>query len=96
MLSISNYFNLHDSEYIFTESNFGSFGYSFEIYLDSNFTNKVQTDAYPVQVTLLQMVYMGIQAQSELPNVKLFVESCRGTPDDNTNSPIFYDLIKNG
>ncbi|XP_034426032.1 CUB and zona pellucida-like domain-containing protein 1 [Hippoglossus hippoglossus] len=42
------------------------------------------------------MIYMGIQAQSELPDVKIFVESCKATPDDNPENPLFYDLIKNG
>lgn len=87
---------MHDSDYIFTESNFGTFGYSFDIYPDSNFTTKMQARAYPVSVKLLQTIYMGIQAQSELPNVKLFVESCKGTPDDNSDNPIYYDLIKDG
>lgn len=45
---------------------------------------------------LLDQIYMGIQAQSDLPNVKLFVESCKATPDDNPENPISYDIIKNG
>lgn len=96
LLTISSGFNMHDSDFIFTETNFGTFGYSFDIYPDSNFTAKMQARAYPVSVKLLQTIYMGIQAQSHLPNVKLFVESCRGTPDDNSDNPIYYDLIKDG
>lgn len=56
----------------------------------------VKASAYPVEVKLLQTVFMGIQAQSELPNVKLFVESCKATPDDNPENVLSYDLIKNG
>ncbi|KAI3377081.1 hypothetical protein L3Q82_000053 [Scortum barcoo] len=95
-ISIHSYYNLHKTEYIFTESSFGSFGYSFEIFTNSNFTNKVEASAYPVQVKLLDTVYMGIQARSELPNVTLFVESCKATPDDNPENNLSYDLIKNG
>ncbi|XP_072235973.1 uncharacterized protein [Leuresthes tenuis] len=95
-ISISSYYNLKKSDYIFTESSFGSFGYTFEIFRDSNFTNKVEASAYPVQVKLLEMVYMGIQASSQLPNVTLFVESCKATPDDNPDNAISYELIKNG
>ncbi|KAM9860812.1 uncharacterized protein ACBR49_000827 [Aulostomus maculatus] len=95
-VSISSSYNLHKSDYIFTESSFGSFGYAFEIFLDSNFTNKVRASAYPVEVKLLEMIYMGIQAESDLPNVNLFVESCRATPDDNPENIIYYDLIKGG
>ncbi|GAA6233828.1 uncharacterized protein LOC108894180 isoform X1 [Lates japonicus] len=95
-LSISNYYNLHKSDYIFTESSFGSFGYTFEIFRDENFTNKVEAKAYPVEVKLLETIYMGIQAQSELPDVKLFVESCKATPDDNPENTLSYDIIKNG
>lgn len=93
---ISSSYNLHKSDYIFTESSFGSFGYTFEIYRDANFTDKVEASAYPVQVKLLQPIYMGIEAQSDLPNVKLFVESCKATPDDNSENSISYDIIKNG
>ncbi|XP_035507868.1 uncharacterized protein LOC118320851 [Morone saxatilis] len=95
-ISISSYYNLHKSDYIFTESSFGSFGYTFEIFRDGNFTNKVEASAYPVEVKLLEKVYMGIQAESELPNVTLFVESCKATPDDNPDNTLYYDLIKNG
>ncbi|XP_037835879.1 uncharacterized protein LOC108250990 isoform X2 [Kryptolebias marmoratus] len=95
-ISISSYYNLHQSDYIFTESSFGSFGYTFEIFRDRNFTKKVEPNAYPVQVKLLEMIYMGIQANSDLPNVTLFVESCKGTPDDDPDNPLSYDLIKNG
>lgn len=96
ILSISSFYTLHKSDYIFTESNFGSFAFSFEIFRNSNFTNKVDASSYPVQVRLMDPIYMGIQAQSEMPNVKLFVESCKGTPDDNSNNPLSYDLVKNG
>ncbi|GAA6222947.1 uncharacterized protein LOC108894180 isoform X2 [Lates japonicus] len=95
-LSISSYYNLHKSDYIFTESSFGSFGYTFEIFRDENFTNKVEAKAYPVEVKLLETIYMGIQAQSELPDVKLFVKSCKATPDDNPENALSYDIIKNG
>ncbi|XP_027136823.1 uncharacterized protein LOC109142424 isoform X1 [Larimichthys crocea] len=95
-ISISSYYKLHNSDYIFTESSFGSFSYTFEIFRDSNFTNKWEASAYPVEVMLLDQIYMGIQAQSDLPNVKLFVESCKATPDDNPENPISYDIIKNG
>ncbi|XP_031694929.1 uncharacterized protein LOC116377428 [Anarrhichthys ocellatus] len=95
-ISISSYYNLHKSDYIFTESSFGSFGYTFEIFTDSNFTSQVAASAYPVEVKLLEMIYMGIQAESDLPNVNLFVESCKATPDDNPENTLSYDLIKNG
>lgn len=96
VLSVSGGFDVRDSDYVFTQSNFGTFGYRFDIYDDGNFTSKVQRGAYPVSVKLLQTLYMGIQAQSELPNVRIFVESCKGTPDDNPDNPIYYDLIRDG
>lgn len=96
ILSISSFYTLHKSDYIFTESNFGSFAFSFEIFRNSNFTDKVDASSYPVQVKLMDPIYMGIQAQSEMPNVKLFVESCKGTPDDNANNTLSYELVNNG
>lgn len=95
-ISISSYYNLQGSDYIFTESSFGSFGYTFDIFLNNNFTAKVGPTAYPVEVSLLQTIYMGIQAQSELPNVTLFVESCKATPDDNPDNSLYYNMISNG
>ncbi|XP_015252200.1 PREDICTED: uncharacterized protein LOC107098855 [Cyprinodon variegatus] len=95
-ISVSNFYSLHQADYIFTESSFGSFGYTFEIFTDSNFTKRVEPNAYPVQVRLMEMIYMGIQAMSELPNVTLFVESCKGTPDNNPDNPMYYDFIENG
>ncbi|XP_033847686.2 uncharacterized protein LOC117393785 [Periophthalmus magnuspinnatus] len=95
-LSISTYFNLHQDDYIFTESTFGSFGYTFEIYKDKNFTQKVQPDEYPVQVKLFDMIYMSIQAKSDLQKVTMFVESCKATPDDNPGNNLYYDIIKDG
>lgn len=95
-ISISTYFNLHQDDYIFTESTFGSFGYTFEIYKDENFTSKVRSDEYPVQVKLFQMIYMSIQAKSDLERVHLFVESCKATPDQNPDNALSYDLIKDG
>lgn len=95
-VSISSYYSIHKSDYIFTESSFGSFGYTFEIFRDSNFSDKVEASAYPVEVKLLEKIYMGIQANSELPSVTLFVESCKATPDDNPENSLSYDLIKNG
>ncbi|XP_033972660.1 uncharacterized protein LOC117471634 [Trematomus bernacchii] len=95
-VSISSYYNLQKSDYIFTESNFGSFGYTFEIYNDNNFTSKVEASKYPVEVMLLDTMYMGIQAESELPSVTLFVESCKATPNTNPENVLSYDLVKNG
>lgn len=95
-ISISSYFNVHQDDYIFTESTFGSFGYSFEIYKDGNFTKKVTANEYPVQVKLFQMIYMSIQGKSDLQEVSLFVESCKATPDDNPDNSLSYDLIKDG
>lgn len=96
LLRVSSGFNVHDSDYVFTQSNFGTFGYRFDIFEDGSFTSRVQSTAYPVSVKLLQTIYMGIQAQSELQNVRIFVESCKGTPDDNSDNPIHYDLISDG
>lgn len=95
-MSISSFYNLHKSDYIFTESSFGSFSFSFDIFRDSGFTDKVDPSSYPVEIKLLETIYMGIQAQSQMPNVKLFVESCKGTPDDDSNNPISYNLVNNG
>ncbi|XP_071387953.1 uncharacterized protein [Centroberyx affinis] len=95
-ISISSYYELHKSDYVFTESSFGSFGYTFEIFTDSGFTSKVPASAYPVEVKLLDIIYMGIEAESELPDVTLFVESCKATPDDNPEGSLFYSLIDNG
>ncbi|KAK7912648.1 hypothetical protein WMY93_012859 [Mugilogobius chulae] len=95
-ISISTYFKVHQDDYIFTESKFGSFGYTFEIYKDSNFTQKVEPNEYPVEVKLFDIIYMSIQAKSDLQQVTMFVESCKATPDDNPDNTLNYDIIKDG
>lgn len=74
----------------------GSIGYSFNIYTDENFDTAVDPSAFPVEVQLMDKVYLGIKAESSLENVEVFVESCRATPDDNPNNTVNYDMIKNG
>ncbi|CAL8352506.1 unnamed protein product [Merluccius merluccius] len=95
-ISISSSYQLQNSDYIFTESSFGSFGYTFGIFEDSSFTNSIGADAYPIEVKLLDKVFMGIRAVSDLPSITLFVESCKATPDDNPENSVFYYLIRNG
>ncbi|XP_030232055.1 uncharacterized protein LOC115558259 [Gadus morhua] len=94
--SVSGSYQLHNSDYIFTESSFGSFGYTFGIFKDSSFAHSIATDAYPMEVKLLDPVFMGIRAVSDLPNITLFVESCKATPDDNPENSMFYNIIQNG
>ncbi|XP_051952680.1 uncharacterized protein LOC127622689 [Xyrauchen texanus] len=94
--SVSSHYVNHKSDYIFTESSFGTFGYSFEVFTDNNFNSQVDPKLYPVEVKLMEMLYMGIEAHSALPEVKLFVESCRATPEDNPYSVLYYDIIKDG
>ncbi|XP_059421325.1 CUB and zona pellucida-like domain-containing protein 1 [Carassius carassius] len=96
MASVSNRYVNHKSDYIFTESSFGTFGYSFEVFTDDSFNSQVDPSLYPVQVQLMDQIYMGIEARTALPEVTLFVESCRATPEDNPFSAIFYDIIKDG
>ncbi|XP_036390397.1 ZP domain-containing protein-like [Megalops cyprinoides] len=93
---VSTSFKNHKSDYVFTETGFGSFSYSFEFYTDSTYNSMIDPSSYPVDVKLLDMIYIGIQAHSTLPEVQLFVESCKATPDDDPNNPLYYDIIKNG
>lgn len=94
--SVSNRYVNHKSDYIFTESSFGTFSYSFEVFTDQTFNSQVDPSQYPVQVQLMDKIYMGIEARTALPEVTLFVESCRATPEDNPFSAVFYDIIKDG
>lgn len=94
--SVSNHYKNFKSDYIFTESSFGTFGYSFDIFTDRNFSRPVDSSLHAVEVNLMDVLYMGIEAHSALPDVRLFVESCRATPDDNPYSVLYYDIIKNG
>ncbi|XP_065139838.2 uncharacterized protein [Paramisgurnus dabryanus] len=96
LASVSSHYINHKSDYIFTESSFGTFGYSFEVFTDSSFSSRVDPNLYPVKVKLMDMLYMGIEAHSALPKVRLFIESCRATPEDNPYSAVYYDIIKDG
>ncbi|XP_067291253.1 uncharacterized protein [Pseudorasbora parva] len=94
--SVSNHYTNKKSDFIFTESSFGTFSYSFDIFTNNNFSSPVDPSLYPLEVNLLDVLYIGIAAHSALPEVQLFVESCRATPDDNPHSVLFYDIIKEG
>ncbi|XP_068506585.1 uncharacterized protein [Syngnathus scovelli] len=94
--SISSNYNVEKSDYIFSDSRFDSFSYSFDVYTDGNFTNQVQPTAYPVQVEFLQNIYLGLKAETELANVSLFLDSCTATPDNRPDNDDLYDLIKDG
>uniref|UniRef100_A0A8C1AC75 ZP domain-containing protein n=1 Tax=Cyprinus carpio carpio TaxID=630221 RepID=A0A8C1AC75_CYPCA len=94
--SVSNHYTNKKSDYIFTESSFGTFSYSFDIFTNNNFSSWVDPSLYPLEINLMDMLYMGIAAHSALPEVRIFVESCRATPDDNPYSALFYDIIKEG
>ncbi|KAJ8349288.1 hypothetical protein SKAU_G00244180 [Synaphobranchus kaupii] len=89
-------FRNHKSDYVFTETGFGSFSFSFEFYTDNTFHSRINPSSYPVEVKLLDKIHMGIRAQSSLSNIELFVESCKATPDDDPNNALYYDIIKNG
>lgn len=89
-------FKTYKSDFVFTESAFGSFSYSFDFYTDNTFTTKHASSTYPLEVRLMDMVFLGISAHSDLPRVQLFVESCKATPDANPDNTLYYDIIKNG
>ncbi|KAG8537762.1 hypothetical protein GDO81_023969, partial [Engystomops pustulosus] len=91
---VSASFRAHKSDYVFTEAGFGNFTYTFQFYTDDRFV-EVETQ-YPLQVELRELIYMEIQVSSSIPNVQLFVESCKATPHDNPDDPIFYDIKRNG
>ncbi|XP_073417709.1 uncharacterized protein [Dendrobates tinctorius] len=91
---VSASFHAHKSDYVFTEAGFGKFTYKFQFYTDDRFVD-VETQV-PLETTLRELLYMEIQVSSSVPNVQLFVESCKATPHDNPSDPTFYDLIQNG
>ncbi|KAI2649298.1 CUB and zona pellucida-like domain-containing protein 1 [Labeo rohita] len=72
--SVSNHYINKKSDYIFTESSFGTFGYSFDIFTNNNFSSRVDPSLYPLEINLMDVLYMGIAAHSALPEVRLFVE----------------------
>ncbi|XP_069595914.1 uncharacterized protein [Ranitomeya imitator] len=91
---VSASFRAHKSDYVFTEAGFGKFTYKFQFYTDDRFV-EVETQ-FPLEATLRELLYMEIQVSASVPNVQLFVESCKATPHDNPSDPTAYDLIQNG
>ncbi|KAM4618111.1 ZP domain-containing protein-like [Discoglossus pictus] len=91
---LSTGFRAERAIYQFTEAGFGNFTYRFQFFQDSQF-NAVRTQ-YPLDVLLRDIIYMEVEVTSMTPNVQLFVESCKATPHDNPNDPVFYDIIKDG
>ncbi|KAE8606693.1 hypothetical protein XENTR_v10010821 [Xenopus tropicalis] len=91
---VSTSFRPQKAFYEFTEAGFGNFTYKFQFYTDEQFID-VETQ-YPLDVLLRDQLFMEIQVTSTVPNVQLFVESCRATPRDDPNDSVFYDVIRNG
>ncbi|XP_077317081.1 uncharacterized protein LOC143939278 [Lithobates pipiens] len=91
---VSASFRAHSSDFIFTEAGFGNFTYKIQFFTDSRFV-EVNTRS-PLEVVLKELLYMEIQVSSSVPNIELFVESCKATPHDNPSDPIFYNIIENG
>uniref|UniRef100_A0A8C5PIX5 ZP domain-containing protein n=1 Tax=Leptobrachium leishanense TaxID=445787 RepID=A0A8C5PIX5_9ANUR len=91
-LSVS--FRPHKAIFEFAEAGFGNFTYKFQFYTDDQFIT-VQTQS-PLELLLRDMLYLEIEVTSSLSNIELFVESCRATPHDNPNDPVFYNIIENG
>uniref|UniRef100_A0A673A2S7 Uncharacterized LOC115439269 n=1 Tax=Sphaeramia orbicularis TaxID=375764 RepID=A0A673A2S7_9TELE len=86
----------HKNPYAFSEKGFGAFTFRFEFFESQRFRTQVDASSYPVEVYLKQMIFMQIEATTSIPNTELFVESCRATPYDNSNSRIKYTIIENG
>ncbi|KAM4617838.1 uncharacterized protein O3C94_021723 [Discoglossus pictus] len=80
--------------YEYTEAGFGHFTYRFQFFKDNHF-NLLQTQ-YPLDVMLRDMIYMEIEVSTMTSDVQMFVESCKATPNNDPNNPVFYDIIKNG
>ncbi|XP_072277643.1 CUB and zona pellucida-like domain-containing protein 1 [Pyxicephalus adspersus] len=91
---VSASFRAHKSDYVFTEAGFGNFTYKFQFFTDGRFVEV--NSVSPLEVILKEQLYMEIQVSSSVPNVELFVESCKATPHDNPSDPLFYDIIQNG
>ncbi|XP_068174431.1 uncharacterized protein [Antennarius striatus] len=91
----STSFNI-EPNLLFQQSGFESFAYTFDAYTDNTFETMIEPSSFPVEINLLSQIFLGIQVQSGLPNVTLFVESCRGTNDGNTDSLNFHSIIENG
>ncbi|XP_061077253.1 ZP domain-containing protein-like [Conger conger] len=89
-------FQAHKIPYVFTEKAFGKFTYQFEFFHSELFNTAIDTDHYPVDVALKEVLYMQIKATSSVANTVLFVESCRATPVDDPDYHISYDIISNG
>ncbi|XP_062405710.1 uncharacterized protein LOC134095993 [Sardina pilchardus] len=96
VMSVSSHYLNKKSDYVFTEASFGTFGYTFEVFTDANFTTVIAPASYPVEYELLDMIFMGIKSHSALPNTQMFVESCRATPTANPRDLVYYNIISNG
>uniref|UniRef100_H3ACW8 ZP domain-containing protein n=1 Tax=Latimeria chalumnae TaxID=7897 RepID=H3ACW8_LATCH len=94
--NISSAFHPHKGNFVFSEAGFGRFSYSFEFYSSNNYYSIIDPSNYPLNVELQDELYMKIQVESALSNIELFVESCKATPHDDPNDPVYYDILKNG
>ncbi|XP_037615104.1 uncharacterized protein LOC119481861 isoform X2 [Sebastes umbrosus] len=86
----------HKNPYAFKEKGFGTFSFQFEFFESQRFRRQIDASTYPVDVDLKQKMFMQIEATTSIPNIELFVESCRATPYDDPNSRVSYTIIEHG
>ncbi|XP_073460521.1 ZP domain-containing protein-like [Aquarana catesbeiana] len=78
---------------MYTETGFGVFTFTFQFFTDNQFVNP-RPNLSAVQRG--ERLYLEIQVSSAVPDIELFVESCKATPHDDPSDPVFYSIIQDG
>ncbi|XP_073460519.1 ZP domain-containing protein-like isoform X2 [Aquarana catesbeiana] len=90
---ISTLLHTQRKTYMYTETGFGVFTFTFQFFTDKHFVNSRQNLS---AVQRGERLYLEIQVSSPVPDIELFVESCKATPHDDPSGPVFYSIIQDG
>ncbi|XP_040183744.1 ZP domain-containing protein-like [Rana temporaria] len=88
-----NVLHTQSKTYQYTKIGFGVFTFMFQFFTDNLFANPRHNLS---AVQRGEQLYMEIHVSSPVPDIMLFVESCKATAHDDPSDPVFYSIIQDG
>ncbi|XP_033118321.1 ZP domain-containing protein-like, partial [Anneissia japonica] len=73
----------------------GNFTFTMELYTDDDYSTPYPYWEYPVELSLGSTAYVGASVQTFSDDMVLFVDSCKATPNPDSDGNPQYQLIEN-
>lgn len=82
---------------IFSKNGYGKFVLEMKIFPNPRFQNEFRKGAFPVVVSLRQILYVKVLVISDDTRLSILAENCFATPDPDPSKPgLKYTFIENG